>query len=344
MKLPAGRSVRPTLRCLVEDLALELPTEVRDAARAAGRAMESDGLFLLPTHLAAIEHPLLNKANEVVALPASAREEIQVIGDRHVYKVKIGDRRGALWQDAPGVWWLLAAGRRKSDGSGDFYRELAVYAADSSPIAPTPRDDRYRLLEAGMVAETEAERAAHEKVLGAFLAAVFWIGEPQTVIVYGAEVTVTLRRFADVDALEVSWDLVDFDDQDRFPHDMLAMFPGLCSIDDWDYLPASADGIRPPLWFAYLPSELVDWYAANAEVHRLLGDETYEAPTPVTDGSEAFAHYMANDVATITYVMGYEVTGLCGARVIGHRDPQDHPVCPGCTEAKRALELRQQQT
>lgn len=86
-----------------------------------------------------------------------------------------------------------------------------------------------------------------------------------------------VRVVADEDTLsvlEVHWELDRFDEQDRFPEDILAMVPGHESIESWDFLPAPADGSMPPMWFTYVTSEWVEHMATTAELDELLaGDD-----------------------------------------------------------------------
>lgn len=138
------RVVRATLRCLRKDLAREVgPNELKVALRAVVDDMAADPAYLLPCSLIDAEHVVIDKANLIATDGNANRERIEVLADRHVVKVKTGDRRAALWQDDDGTWWLLAAGRRKSDTAGDFYREIARFSTDSTPIAPTDGDYRY---------------------------------------------------------------------------------------------------------------------------------------------------------------------------------------------------------
>ena len=70
--------------------------------------MAADPHFLFPVPLAAAEHLLLDKANLLALDPNADRELIVTIADRSMIKVKASDRRGALWLDPAGTWWLLA--------------------------------------------------------------------------------------------------------------------------------------------------------------------------------------------------------------------------------------------
>lgn len=329
------RLVRPTLRCLLDDLAQEVdPEEMRLALRTVVEDMAADPTYLLPCSLVDVDHAVLDKANLMANDDAAPRERIVAISDRHVIKVKTGDRRAALWQDDAGIWWLLAAGRRKDDGPGDFYRQLERFSTDSSPIAPTEADQRYRRLEAAYAAECEAERLAHGQVLSALLAAARVIGSAVDVEVFDA--TVSIRIVPDKDGLsvvEMSWEFAQFKQQDRFPMDVLAMVPGRESIDAWDYLPSRKDDDSPHSWFTYVTEEWVEHMAASAELDDLLTNgDTWTPVNPSSDGSEHFSHVAKGSIVTLAYATGIEIVGLCGASVVAHRDYEKFPICPSCQE------------
>jgi hypothetical protein len=118
-----SRGVRPTLRCLREDLGQAVP-----------RA---------DTPLDEIEHPLLVKAAEQFA-DRTSHERIAAIDDRILFKVKVQRWRGAVWIDGEGGPWLVAAGQREDGSPEDFYASLAARAkaakskynaANSPPLA-----------------------------------------------------------------------------------------------------------------------------------------------------------------------------------------------------------------
>lgn len=329
------RLVRPTLRCLVDDLALEVgPDELRVALRTVVEDMGADPTHLLPCSLVDAEHPVLDKANLIASDDAAPRERIVAITDRHVIKVKTGDRRAALWQDDDGIWWLLAAGRRKDDGSGDFYRDLERFATDSSPIAPTEADERYRRLEEAYEVECGVEREAHGQVLGALLAAARSRGSTVDAEVFGA--TLSMRVMPDeggMAVLELSWEFAQFEHQDRFPMDVLAMVPGRESIDDWDYLPPRRNDDSPHSWFTYVTEEWVEHMATSAELDDLLTNgDAWTPVNPLSDGSEHFSHLAKGSTVTLAYATGIEIVAICGASVVAHRDYEKFPICPSCQE------------
>ena len=225
MKVPEGRIVRPTLRCLLDDLANEVgPPELRACVPTARRDMAADRRFLFPVALAATQHLVLDRANLLALDSNSDREPIVSITDRSIIKVKTSDRRGALWFDGE-TWWLLAAGRRKDDGPGDFYRDLEKYGRNSDPIAPTEADRVYLRYETAFLAECAAERDAQMAVVQAVLTATANPGTVETVEVFGAHVAVLIDAEADDEMLSVSFDFVNFQQRDRFPVDVLQPSP-----------------------------------------------------------------------------------------------------------------------
>ena len=98
--------IRPTLRCLRNDLSLPVPP--------------------IDRLLDEIDHPTLNKAREQFTDPGTPHERIASIDDQVLFKVKIQRWRGAVWTEST-LSWLVAAGRRESGSADDFY---AVLAAD----------------------------------------------------------------------------------------------------------------------------------------------------------------------------------------------------------------------
>lgn len=334
------RVVRATLRCLREELAHEVgPDSLRDALRTIDDDLAADPTYLFPCALVEAEHSVLDKSNMIATNETAPRERIASLTDRYVIKVKTGDRRAALWRDDAGAWWLLAAGRRKNNTTGDFYREIERFSKDATPIAPTEIDLRYQRLEAAHEEECAAERAAQATILGAVLIAARSTGFPAQAEIFGAEVSVRIDPDEDgLAALEMSWEFADFEQQDRFPMDVLAMVPGREDIDSWDYLPPRKASESPHTWYTYVPSEWVEHMATSAELDELLiGSDDWRPPNPSTDGSEHFSHLAKGSVVTLAYLTGIEIRALCGANIVAHRDYERFPVCPTCVESLRLL-------
>jgi hypothetical protein len=98
--------VRPTVRCLREDLAIaKLPPADLPLDR--------------------IDHPILRKANATFPTADAPGERVAAIDDVVLFKVKIQRWRGAVWRPIPDQW-LVAAGRREAGSPDDFYADLAA--------------------------------------------------------------------------------------------------------------------------------------------------------------------------------------------------------------------------
>jgi hypothetical protein len=327
MKEHAGSQamVRPTIRCVLEDL---LDEGSNGALREAFRTAQwSD--TLLP--LRQLEHPVLTRANELASDSAMHREPVKCITDRDCVKVKTGEWRGALWQDAGGQWWLLAVGRRKDDGPGDFYRELTRYERDSSVIAPSDRDYAKLRLEAAHRAILAEEQAAQRDVIGTLLAAASKPGDAAETVVFGARVRIRVDRDEDeLDELTVSFEFECFDDQDRFPADVLEMIPA-GGFEQWQYLPAFGPD-QVPIWSLIVRVAWIDWLSVAVELDELKAGNrtTRQDHHPV---GHQHAHYASARVVTLAYVEGVEIQGLCGYMFTPSRDPDPLPLCAGCQEA-----------
>jgi hypothetical protein len=337
VKSPPNRIVRPTLRCLIEDLGNEVgPVELRAALGTAQRAMAEDPRYLFPVPLTAAEHIVLDKANMLARDPNAEREPIEAITDRSTVKVKTSDRRGALWQDNDGIWWLVAAGRRKDDGQGDFYREIARYTGNSDPIAPTEADGRYLRFENSYVAECTAEREAQTKVVRALLDAAAHPGTSTSVDVFGAVVTISVDPEDDgSEMLSMAFDFTTFEDRGRFPVDVIGFVPGYESLDDWDILPPLRDG-DPECWYTYVSETWIDWLATAVELDDLLVDADVP-PTPSVSTAGERSHLAQATVVTLAYVEGVEIVALCGVRFTPHRNPDGFEECSACAAALALL-------
>lgn len=108
---PATKRVRPTLRCLREDLKVSVGPVDRP--------------------LDELDHPLLVKAQQRFADPGTPHERIAAVDDQVLFKVKVQRWRGAVWSAGPAAevpLWLVAAGRREDGSATDFYAALAATA------------------------------------------------------------------------------------------------------------------------------------------------------------------------------------------------------------------------
>lgn len=109
--------VRPTIRCLREDLHLGLPSA--------------------QVPLDQLAHPLMDKASEQFADPGTPHDRIRAIDDVVLLKVKIQRWRGAVFTDTPDAdvrTWLVAAGIR-AGGRGGLARTVATSSSALSSTA-----------------------------------------------------------------------------------------------------------------------------------------------------------------------------------------------------------------
>lgn len=330
--------VRPTLRCLFEDLASMIgPPELADALRTARAEMSCDARYLFPIRLSDASHPVLHKANHLANDEAADREPIELLREHHVLKVKTGHHRGALWLHPDGTWWLLAAGMRKNGEPGDFYNEIQTAGSDFARIAPTQQDLDYARYENAYLAECESEREAKRAVIRALLRAARTPNISKTVDVFGATVTITIvTGDEDIPEVTLSFDMTDFEEQDRFPADVIGCVPGHENVDDWDYLPSFRDS-QPACWYTLIDEAWVEQWAAADRLDDLLTDGK-PFPEPMTAREPNRAHLAPGTAVTVGYVEGIEITALCGTRMTPHRNPDTYGLCSACGEIFELLQ------
>jgi hypothetical protein len=104
MAVAAKPSVRMTLRCMREDLAVEIPPP--------------------SLSLEALVHPLMRKANDLAVDYPENQIRIQEIDDTLVYRFTHGRLRVLTWRDASGIIWLCGAAIRRQDAGYDQFIAL----------------------------------------------------------------------------------------------------------------------------------------------------------------------------------------------------------------------------
>jgi len=123
------RRVRPTIRCLEEDLALTLPNEDVD--------------------LGEIEHDLLSEARRIAPTSPKGQKRIQAIADPLVFRIRQSVWRGATWVDeGASIMWLLAAATREEGSQDDAYEYFEALHRQGR-LLPTDDDRRRDRVEAG---------------------------------------------------------------------------------------------------------------------------------------------------------------------------------------------------
>jgi len=92
------RRARPTIRCLVEDLGIELPD--------------------LATDLGELDDPWIAELRRLAPMTPTGQKRILSIGHPLVYRLRMSADRGVTWLDDDGVVWLCEV-RRREEGSDD---------------------------------------------------------------------------------------------------------------------------------------------------------------------------------------------------------------------------------
>lgn len=215
-------TVRPTLRCLREDLGIGLPS--------------------MDEPLDEIDHPLIRKANEQFAQPTGPRERIRSIDDVVVFKVKVQRWRGAV-VEAGEPSWMVVAGVREAGSRDDFYEALTIaavaararYNAENTPplrsstfcsqwLANEDDFDRYRAESAVRMLRTMRE-TVRRLVCASLLDGHEHAGE-----VAGAELGVLVRGVEDRGTYVAMW--ITGSVPDNFVAVALDLVPG-CDRDGW---------------------------------------------------------------------------------------------------------------
>lgn len=151
--MSSSRQSRPTIRCLEEDLGLELPE--------------------LSFDLGELDHPWIEELRRIAPQSPLGQKRILSIASPLIYRLRISSERGATWLDHEEIVWLCAVERRE-DGSDD---DAFVYFAElhsRDQLLPAAddrlRDEaevavrRFRELEAELfqLAEDALERCGRE--------------------------------------------------------------------------------------------------------------------------------------------------------------------------------------
>lgn len=113
------RRARPTIRCLIEDLGVELPG--------------------LDTGLGELEDPWIAEPHRIAPTSPVGQKRILAIDHPLVYRLRVSAERGATWLDEDGVVWLCAV-RRREDGSDDDAFAWFAELHQDGRLLPTDQD------------------------------------------------------------------------------------------------------------------------------------------------------------------------------------------------------------
>ncbi len=113
------RRARPTIRCLVEDLGVELPG--------------------LDTDLGELDDPWMAELRRIAPMSPTGQKRILAIDHPLVFRLRVSSERGATWIDEDGVVWLCAV-RRREEGSDDDAFEWFAGLHQDGRLLPTDED------------------------------------------------------------------------------------------------------------------------------------------------------------------------------------------------------------
>lgn len=117
------RRARPTVRCLIEDLDLQLPG--------------------LDVDLGEIDHPWLKELHRIAPISPRGQKRILAIAYPLIFRLRVSSCRGATWvDDEHGIVWLCAVHRREESSEDDAYAWFADLHARGQ-LVPS-EDDRLR--------------------------------------------------------------------------------------------------------------------------------------------------------------------------------------------------------
>lgn len=101
------RRARPTIRCLIEDLGMDLPPEEIDLGR--------------------VDHPLIAETARLAPGSPQGQKRILAIDEPLVFRLRQGAWRGATWFDEQRqIVWLVAAHTREEGSRDDAYAYFAT--------------------------------------------------------------------------------------------------------------------------------------------------------------------------------------------------------------------------
>lgn len=310
-------------------------------------------MALGPTPLDEIEDALLAKVTERFvgqALEHLHADRISAVTDRVWYRVRAGNRRGAVWIDDVGIPWLCASGIRKEGDSADFYQSFQQRCTSGSDVfLPTDADRKRLKLE--QIHKADDDRLV---LLRVRVAEALWTsissGSPSRVSLPTAldpetltprDGALLLLQFTDGDdgtvgEITLSLEISDYATSKYLDilYEVREAIPGL-PVDDWDNVPAMG-GHQDPCWYALVDRE---WMDRVANAIATAGTATFAQTVPdLTDGPDGYAHVVSRSGLTHAVVEKVPVRGLCGRTFVPEQDTVDKPICPSCATHESVLE------
>ncbi|MCQ4613087.1 DUF3039 domain-containing protein [Corynebacterium sp. CCUG 51687] len=328
-----NRRARPTIRVLKRDLSTDWENPFPQ------RALERDDLDSLHP-LSDLPHPLIEKAKSLFSEKPEedgTPEEISSATNMRLWKVKISQWRGGVWEDADGVRWLVVAGLAKGqhEDHDDFY-EKVKQANDNATILrwqPTEQDKQLLRLETAAGLRTEWELCIQRLAL-----------EALTQIHSGGKYSFTVSNPLDRNEkmatiiLEVTPEREGIESDDFF----LEIKPENRFVTDpliWVLTLRLLSSIDPPEqhWDRYGDTysnmgEPGCWTCRKDELEQLVAAEELAFSEP-----GKISHYAHRKHLVRNTVEGKAVSSLCGTSFVPQSDHEKLPMCPECQKIYEQL-------
>lgn len=340
---------RPTIRCLMDELATSVESPEQRAALSSRKIAD-----LGPASLYCIEHPLLAKASDLLCgrnRNELLEHQISSVTDNVWYRVKLGQFRGAAWIGDDGEVWLCAVGLRKAGDRDDFYEQFQRQCVNGSDIfLPNETDKRRQRLETVWGADDKRIALLRFRVIQAVVLAVRDSTTQSTLLPTSVDpeslasregamlkVTVTVSGDDSPDELTLSIEVSDY--KGNRPDDVVLevqrSIPGL-PLNEWEVVPAIGEH-STPCWYTFIDASWVN--RLLEELGRLGLEEFAQSPPDLTDGPNGFAHFVVSSGLTEALVDSIAVRAMCKRSFVPGNDPDSRPLCPECATAQRQLEI-----
>lgn len=329
---------RPTIRCLLDDLANSVTDARQRSALLAGQLPD------LSVQLHEIAHPIVAAARDRYTNgEPRARDWFRSVRDQPWVECRHGERwRGLVLWYPQAQRWLCFAGWHEFGSRDDVYERFTQQCTTGSTIDSTRflpvKDDESRLLGEQRYSDllTQKQRFNHE-VLKCLLSAVSSPGIASTLeLPDGSTMRVLLRPDGDLDELTLQIKLDWRGGQGAAMVERVKdTVPGIAT-NEWDIIPPGPTDLDP-IFLAYVDDQWVTQLTEAAATHGLevLGAN----PNLLLDRSDGAAHFIPASAKVATaYVEGQPVRAICGRRFVPTADPSTAPTCPECQRIREQIE------
>lgn len=331
------RTARPTLRVITDEL-----DAVWGGPFVRRTVMDGRPGDALP--FTGLDHPLLRKAAESFGEDQTEDTHagtIKSVSSKTFFEIRAGQWRGAIWIDAAGVCWVVAAGLAKGghEDRDDFYKALERREQNESMAALLPTEDDTLLWKreraSALVGEwhLDIQRAltTHLRTVATGGYVEFDVPRPAATTDSSqsstiAHVGLKVVRYVEDDD---NWEEVVIDVQEQPGWKGSRTTTGLRNTllavlhppeTDWDaYFGESRASFSNMLPTGTLERRVAKLSALNGQGIRALSEPT------------THAHYVHRRNLALRTINGTGARSLCGVYFVPRQDHEAMPQCPECS-------------